>query len=453
MTKAAIPSWREVFHGRQGRLLVGLVGLETVGAIEALVAVTAMPAAARSLGHLALYGWVFAVPGLATVAAIPVAARDVDRAGARRSLAAMVVLLGGGTVLAGAAPDIGWLLAGRLLQGLGTGAQYAVGLGLIVRELPVAHRARAFAILAGAWVLPGMVGPAAGGVLAATVGWRWAFWAFLPLVGIGTLLVWPLVGGRPRRSEAAAATSLRWSVQVAVAGALVLGGITALTVWTVPLLALGSLLGLPAISRLSGGGQTAAPRELRLALAMIACLSVAFFAVNSFLPLLLTRVREEGLIVASLTITGSTLGWAGGSWWQSRAVARWSARRLVAGGAAAVAAGTLGVTLVLLGAPPWIADGAWTVAGLGVGVAYPTVYLVATRASRTAAASTTAGLVMLMDTLGAAAGAGLAGSGVALSTQAGRGIATGLVAVFGIAAAAALAVVALARVTAPGRAA
>jgi len=450
VTQLAAPGWREVLRGRQGRLLVGLVGLETVGAIEQLVAVTAMPAAARALGHLALYGWVFAVPGLAAVAVIPVAARDLDRAGPRRALLLMALFLGGGTLVAGAAPDMLVLLAGRLLQGVGTGLQYAVGLGLVVRDVRPAHRARAFALLAGAWVLPGMVGPMLGGVLAGTLGWRWAFWAFLPLVGVGLALVWPVAGRAAPAAPPAASAPLRWSLQVAGAGVLCLVAVTQLTAATVPLLASGLALGLPAVARLSAGGQTAAPRSLRLALALVALITLAFFAVNSFLPLLLTRVRHEGLILASLAITASTLGWSLGNWWQSQQVARWSARRLIALGTAALGIGILGVAATLAGAPAVLADVAWTVAGAGIGIAYPTVYLVATQAAVAATAAATAGLVMVMDTLGASAGSGLAGSAVALARQGGHGVAVGLAGAIGLALIAAAAALALVWWAVPG---
>ena len=48
------------------------------------------------------------------------------------------------------------------------------------------------ALLASMWILPGLLGPPLGAVLAETVGWRWAFLAPLPLTLSGS-------GSWPRR--------------------------------------------------------------------------------------------------------------------------------------------------------------------------------------------------------------------------------------------------------------
>ena len=55
---AAQPApWREVFRGRNGRLVVGLLLFETLGAIHLLIVSTVMPAVLSDLGNLTLYGW------------------------------------------------------------------------------------------------------------------------------------------------------------------------------------------------------------------------------------------------------------------------------------------------------------------------------------------------------------------------------------------------------------
>ncbi len=444
MATPTAPAWREVLRGPRGRLVIGLLGLETVAAVEALVATTAMPAAVRQLGHLGLYGWVFSVPSLATVAAIPIAVRELDRVGPRRPLLLVIALLGGGTVLAGAAPDIWTLILARLLQGFGAGAGYGISVGTVARDLPAAHRARVLALLAGAWVVPGMVAPALGAILAQTAGWRWAFWAFLPLMALSTALVWPALGRAGGRTTGEGAAPLRWSLQVLAGGVACLGGLTSLTPATLPLLALGLALGWPAVRHLSAAGHSVAPAALRAALGMVTCLTLGFFAINNFLPLLLTRLRGESLILAGLVITTSTVGWSAGSWWQSRVVIRTSRRGLIAGGGGALAVGTALTATTLLGAPVVVADLAWALAGFGIGAAYPTVYLVAMEAARASSAAATTGLVLVMDTIGAAAGAGLGGSAIAVARQTGHGLRAGLLGAFGVGLVAALAVVGIA---------
>src|SRR5512141_1737216 len=64
--------WRDVFRGRDGRLIVGLLLFETLGAVHILIVATVMPAVLRDLGELPLYGWAFAGSALAMIGAIPI---------------------------------------------------------------------------------------------------------------------------------------------------------------------------------------------------------------------------------------------------------------------------------------------------------------------------------------------------------------------------------------------
>ena len=103
-------------------LTVGLVLTVTFVASEALAVVTVMPVVARDLGGLRLYGWVFSGFMLGSVIGIVAAGREADRRGPAVPFVAGVALFGSGLALAGLAPSMGVLVAGRVLQGLGAGA-------------------------------------------------------------------------------------------------------------------------------------------------------------------------------------------------------------------------------------------------------------------------------------------------------------------------------------------
>jgi MFS family permease len=188
---AAPARWREVFTGGFGRLTLGLFLLEILAAVQALVVAAIMPAVSRDLGGLRLYGWAFSAAALATVLTIPIAGQVVDRIGPRKPLVVLLGVLAGGTLVAGLAPSMPILVAGRFLQGAGAGAQYAVGLGTVAKTYPENLRARVLALLSAAWVVPGLVGPAYGALLATTVGWRWAFFSVLPLMALAGWMVYP----------------------------------------------------------------------------------------------------------------------------------------------------------------------------------------------------------------------------------------------------------------------
>src|SRR4051794_41888484 len=73
--------WREVFRGRDGRLVVGLLLFETLGAVHLLITATVMPAVLADLGNLPLYGWAFSAAALAMIRPIPIVRGRAGRAG------------------------------------------------------------------------------------------------------------------------------------------------------------------------------------------------------------------------------------------------------------------------------------------------------------------------------------------------------------------------------------
>src|SRR3954453_17944532 len=81
---AAQPApWRDVFRGGKGRLVVGLLLFETLGAIHMLIVSTVMPAVLSDLGNLTLYGWSGAAWALAMIGTIPIVSSAADRLGTR----------------------------------------------------------------------------------------------------------------------------------------------------------------------------------------------------------------------------------------------------------------------------------------------------------------------------------------------------------------------------------
>src|ERR1700751_5446815 len=117
-------------------LTVGLVLTITFVASEALAVVTVMPVVARDLGGLRLYGWVFSGFMLGSVMGIVVAGREAARRGPAIPFVAGVVLFGAGLAVAGLAPTMGVLVAGRVLQGVGAGAGPSVAYAPLGPSLP-----------------------------------------------------------------------------------------------------------------------------------------------------------------------------------------------------------------------------------------------------------------------------------------------------------------------------
>src|SRR5262245_55390891 len=123
-------------------LTTGLVLTITFVASEALAVVTVMPVVACDLGGLRLYGWVFSGFMLGSVVGIVAAGREADRRGPAVPFVAGVVLFGSGLAVAGLAPSMDVLVAGRVLEGRGGGGAPSVAVAPIGRGPPAALQPR-----------------------------------------------------------------------------------------------------------------------------------------------------------------------------------------------------------------------------------------------------------------------------------------------------------------------
>ncbi|MEO7572072.1 MAG: MFS transporter, partial [Acidimicrobiales bacterium] len=149
----------------------------TLVAFESLAIATVMPVVAADLGGLGLYGWVFSGFFLGTLLGIVVAGQLADERGTALPFALGLALFSVGILIGGLAPSMGVLVAGRVLQGIGAGAIPAVAYTTVGRAYPAAVRPRVFAVFSTAWVVPGLIGPAASTGIAHAVGWRGVFLA------------------------------------------------------------------------------------------------------------------------------------------------------------------------------------------------------------------------------------------------------------------------------------
>ncbi len=446
-------------------LSAGLVLTITFVASEALAVVTVLPLVVRDLGGLRLYGWVFSAFMLSSMVGIVLAGREADRRGPAPPFVAGLLLFGSGLAVAGLAPSMLVLVAGRMLQGLGAGAVPAVAYAAIGRSVHGPVRARMMALLSTAWVVPGLAGPALSAEVAHVFGWRWVFLGLLPVVAVsGSIAVPALVRLGPPPAQQAAEHRLADGLAVAAGAGLILGGLTlaaravAGTGLAAPGLArLGALgpgligaalivagvaAGLPALRRLTPPGTLTAHRGLPATVLARGVLTFAFFGADGYVTLTLTAVRHRSLLLAGLAVTGSTLAWTAGSWMQARLNERWEGRRLVRTGMLIVVLGIAGMILAAQPAVPVAAGlAAWTVAGLGMGLAYAPITLIMLREAPPGREGWASASLNLSDVLGTALGVGVGGAAVTAS----QSLLVGVTAAFAVAGAAACAGLVLTR--------
>ena len=148
--------------------LVGADGLAVAIALPSVLAGCGVPAIDVQ--------WVLTAYGLAFGSFLLPAGRLGDLYGRRRLLVGGMLLFAGGSVLAGLAPALGWLIAARAVQGLGAAAAVPAALALIGSMYPEGPaRTRALSLLAAMATIGITSGLVFGGLVTDLLGWRWVF--------------------------------------------------------------------------------------------------------------------------------------------------------------------------------------------------------------------------------------------------------------------------------------
>ncbi|MDP9027820.1 MAG: MFS transporter, partial [Actinomycetota bacterium] len=180
---------------------IGANALVVLAAFEALAVATIMPTVAKDLHGQQLYSVAFAATLAASVIGMVVGGGWVDRTGPVKPLLASALIFVAGLLLSGTATAMPVFIAGRFLQGLGTGALNVVIYVIVARVYPAPLHPRIFAAFSAAWVVPSMIGPAVAGFVLQVSSWHWVFVGVAALVVVATLTMIPalrsLRGSRP----------------------------------------------------------------------------------------------------------------------------------------------------------------------------------------------------------------------------------------------------------------
>jgi MFS family permease len=403
---------------------IGILIVITLIAFEAMAVSAALPTAARALHGLGAFGWAYTGFLVANVVGMVAAGQLSDGSGPRLPLVAGLSCFIAGLVVAGSATTMIQLVAGRVVQGLGSGLIITAIYVVIGQAYSEGLRPRVFAATSSAWVVPSLVGPAVSGALAQHASWRWVFLGLLPFAVIGAALLVPVFRSlHPTAdgSRLAAPTRLLRALGVAagiaaleqagqhpsaVSVVLLVVGLLALAWGIRPLLPRGTLTVRPGVS---------AP------IAMRGLLAGAFFGIESTVPLSLTLQHGYGATLAGLPLTGSALTWALGSWWQGRVDDDRHAQRrigLIRAGFCFVAVGGALMALAALpDLPAWLAYVAWIVAGLGAGLTMSSVSVLMLKFTTDADRGADSAALQLSDATAGALTTGLAGVLVAAAAR------------------------------------
>ena len=129
-----------------------------------------------------------------------------DALGRRRLMLIGAAVALAAAVLAATAPGIGWLIAARLIQGLGSGACIVLSRAVVPDLAEGDRAAKAFALLMTIQGVAPVLAPVVGGFLAEPVGWRGLFWVLAGLAALQLAVVVLVIRESRPRSERSPAT-------------------------------------------------------------------------------------------------------------------------------------------------------------------------------------------------------------------------------------------------------
>ncbi|RSN13499.1 MFS transporter [Streptomyces sp. WAC 05977] len=180
---------------RWGGLAALLAGFFVLLLDTTIVAVASPSIQADLGGDVAALFWVTAGYLLAFSVPLLVAGRLGDLFDPKRVYLFGMAGFGVASALCGIAPSIGWLIAFRILQGLAAAAMSPQPLTLIRRLFAEDERGRAFGIWGSVAAAATLLGPILGGLLTASLDWRWIFWVNVPLCVIAVVVGIRLIPG------------------------------------------------------------------------------------------------------------------------------------------------------------------------------------------------------------------------------------------------------------------
>jgi len=159
-------------------------------ALNLLVMAVAFPALQVSFPHAsrAELSWVLNGHNIVFGALLIPAGRAADRWGRRRVFAIGLAIFAVGSLACGLAPDVPFLVAGRVVQGIGSALVLPASLGLLLSAFSTRERATAVTIWGAISSLGAALGPTLGASIVQAAQWRWVFFVYVPIAVASAVL-------------------------------------------------------------------------------------------------------------------------------------------------------------------------------------------------------------------------------------------------------------------------
>jgi len=171
-------------------LLGVALGLMLSGLDQTIIG-NVLPSIVADLGGFSLYAWIATGYLLASVICIPIFGRLGDYFGRKYFVFAAVLIFSLSSLLCAFASSMAWLLAARILQGIGGGILIGTAFACVPELFPeTERRLRWQMLLSMLFSAVNAIGPTLGGWLTQSYGWRSVFYLNLPLGALALYFIW-----------------------------------------------------------------------------------------------------------------------------------------------------------------------------------------------------------------------------------------------------------------------
>src|SRR4051812_29215046 len=173
------------------RWVLALTGIGSLmAALDTLVVSTSLITIRHDLGaSLEQLEWTVNAYNLTFAVLLIAGAALGDRYGRRRMYAIGLALFAVASAACAVAPDAGWLVASRALQGAGAALIMPVGLALLSAAFPPEKRGAALGMFSAITGIAVALGPLIGGAVVQGINWEWIFWLNVPIGAVAVPLV------------------------------------------------------------------------------------------------------------------------------------------------------------------------------------------------------------------------------------------------------------------------
>ena len=180
----------EMSHGEILRAMTGLMAALFTAMLSSTIVATALPTIIGDLnGTQRQYTWVITASLLATTVTTPIWGKLADLFNKKVLVQSSIVIFVIGSIAAGMAQTVPFLIGCRIVQGLGMGGLTALTAAIMGSIVSPRERGRYSGYMGAVMAVSTVSGPLLGGVIVDSLGWRWTFYVCVPLAVISLFVL------------------------------------------------------------------------------------------------------------------------------------------------------------------------------------------------------------------------------------------------------------------------